>query len=191
MDPVRPPSNTNLLTMKFDRKELHLTVAIAPRYQEDSRRAIERRLNGLKSKYLPDADGILLKWNRLRILNDKGIIIEDQPYTFWKIIFWAEIFKPTEGKIVKGKVTQIMKSYLLAKALDSFTVTISISESASTHPIVNNLMLEQEIYFRIKGSSEGVYRAELDEESLAKSSKIRRKDNSTKDIYHYAKNFEY
>lgn len=168
-----------------------MTVAIPPRkLGQECRKAIEFKLNQLKSRYVPEADGVLLNWHDLVILNDKGIIIDDQPFVFWKVAFTANIFKPIEGKIIKGRVHKLLKQYFLATTMESFTVTVTICESLLDNNIVQNLMVQQEVYFRIKGYTDGVYRGELDEECLDMTNNLASQEMESK-VYDYAKDFEY
>lgn len=173
---------------------MNLTIALSPRYLESEKRTKEIRdkLNGLVSQYVPEADGVLIKWDDLTLSNDKGIIIDDQPFVFWKVSFTAQVFKPIEGKIIKGKVHEVQKCYFIAKAMDHFTVTVSIPEALLTDDTIQNIMIEQDIYFKMKGSSEGVYRGELDEECLELTVKsIAQELEANRDDYEYAKDFEY
>lgn len=180
--------------MSSDIKTVNLTLALPPRDSKNVRSSIEDKLTGLVSQYVPEADGVLIKWSDLNVLNDNGIIIDDQPYIFWKVTFTAQVFRPIEGKLVKGKVHQMLERYFIAKAMNSFTVTVTIPETLATHHIVKALMVNQEVYFKIKGSSEGAYRAELDDECLdLTSGLIRDEVENTEDqtAYEYANEFEY
>lgn len=176
--------------MPPDKKRAYLTVALPPRNLNDIKNSIEGKLNGLVSHYVPEVNGILTGWNDLNVLNDNGIIIDDQPYVFFKVSFRADVFQPIEGKLVIGRVQQLLKSYFIVKVKESFTVTVTIPESLASHHIVTSMTLNQEVYLRIKGSSEGVYRGELDDEclDLTNSQIIGRVEN---DDYEYAESFEY
>lgn len=176
--------------MSTDIKTVNLTIPVAPRRLGRERNAIEDKLRTLISQYVPEADGVLINWSDLEILTDKGIIIDDQPYSFWKIRFTAHVFRPVEGKLVKATVHQIHKQFFIVKAMKSFTATVAIPEKLAEHEVVKNLVLDQEIYFRFKGSSEGAYRGELDEECIEMTTDIvtqQEEDN----VYDYAKDFEY
>lgn len=179
--------------MTSDIKTVNLMLAIPMRFLGDEKRAIRNKLNNLVSQYVPEVDGVLIKWSDLNILNDNGIILDEQPYVFWKVTFTAQVFRPVEGTLVQGKVHQILKHYFLAKAMNSFTVTVSIPEAHMDHKIVQNLMVGQDVYFKIKGSSEGVYRGELSDEcveltaGLKEEQRIRNEAN----VYDYANDFEY
>lgn len=180
--------------MSSDIKTVELTVAIPPRKLGIERRAIEEKLNGLISKYVPITDGVLIKWSDLEVLNEKGIISDDQPYIFWKVRFTAHVFKPIEGKVVKGKVHRVEKNYFIVKAIESFTATVTIPESLVNHHVVQNLMVEKEVYFKIKGSSEGAYRGEFDEECIELTSNLAKEElelDVERNVYDYAKDFEY
>lgn len=180
--------------MLKDVKTVELNLALPMRYLGDEQRAIKNKLVNLVSTYVPELDGVLIKWSDLKILSDKGQIIDEQPYIFWKVQITAQVFKPVEGKVVRGKVHSMMTTYLIAKALDSFTATVSIPEEFSEHKIIKNLMIEQEVYFKIKGCSEGVYRGEIDAECLELTSGLINQDidkSTEKDVYEYATNFEY
>lgn len=180
--------------MSSDIKTVNLTVALPPRDSKNVRLSIESKLTGLISHYVPEIDGVLIKWSDLNVLNDNGIIIDDQPYTFWKVTFTAQVFKPIEGKLVKGKVHQTLKSYFIAKAMNSFTVTVTIPENLATHSIVQGLMVDQDVYFKIKGSNEGAYRGDLDEECVELTSGLIRDESENNDdrgAYDYANDFEY
>lgn len=176
--------------MITDIKNIDMNVAIAPRHIRNPRGAIERKLSGMVSRYVHSADGILLKWSDLTILNDKGMIIDDQPFLFYKITFVAQVFKPVEGKIVLGKIHQMEKSYLVAKAMNSFLVTVSVPEDQLQNKTYQQMMIDQEIYFRITGASNGVYMGTLDAECL-KLTKNSIKASATDEVYEYAKDFEY
>lgn len=180
--------------MLKDVKTVELNLALPMRYIGDEQRSIKSKLSNLVSTYVPELDGVLIAWSDLKILSDKGHIIDEQPYVFWKVQITAQVFKPVEGKVVKGKVHSIMTAYFIAKALESFTATVTIPDELIENKIVKNLMIEQEVYFKIKGCSEGVYRGEFDAECLDLTSGLINQDidNSTeKDVYEYAKNFEY
>lgn len=180
--------------MSSDIKNVDLTLAIPLRQLGDEKRAIEGKLNGLISQYLPEADGVLIKWSDLNILNDKGIILDDQPYVFWKVSFTARVFRPIEGKKVTGKIQRLLKCYFLATAMNSFTVTVSIPEPLLKDETVENLKVEQEVYFKIKGSLEGVYRGEMDEECIELTKGLINQEMETdadRGVYDYAKEFEY
>lgn len=180
--------------MSSDIKTVDLTIAIPPRKLGNERRTIEDKLNQLISQYIPEADGVLIKWGDLDVLSNKGIITDDQPYAFWKVRFTAHVFKPIEGKLVKGRVHRILKHYFIAKAMESFVVTVAIPESLTEHQIVQNLMVEQEVYFRIMGSSEGAYRGELDEECIELTNGVVKQElelDVERNVYDYARDFEY
>lgn len=178
--------------MTTDIKTVDLTIATPFRRLGNERRAIEEKLNILVSQYVPEADGVLIKWSDLEILTDKGILIDDQPYSFWKIRFTAHIFKPVEGKLIRGTVHQILKQFFIVKAMKSFTATVAIPDKVADHEVVRELAVDQEVYFRILGSSEGAYRGELDEECIEMTSKlIKQQNDAEENIYDYAKDFEY
>lgn len=180
--------------MSSDIKTVDLTVAIPPRKFGQETRAIKEKLDRLISQYVCEADGVLIKWSDLDILTDKGIIIDDQPYSFWKVRFTAHVFKPIEGKLVKGKVHKIFKHYFIVKAMESFVVTVAIPEAFTDHKIVQNLMVDQEVYFRIIGSLDGAYQGELDEECIKLTKKLVEQQmelDVEKNVYDYAKDFEY
>lgn len=178
--------------MATDIKTVDLTVAVPMRFLGKEDRAIKEKLNRLKTRYVPEVDGVLIEWSDLSILNDKGILIDDQPFIFWRISFTARVFKPIVGKIIKGKIDRILQCYFIAKAMNSFTVTVTIPDVYLNHDIVKNLMLEQEVYFKIKGSSEHVYRGEVDEECLELiSNQIKQDQDAKEGEYFYAKDFEY
>lgn len=176
--------------MSLDILPVNLNVAIAYRHLGNERTAIKEKLNGMKSQYIPEADGILISWCDLQILNEKGIIIDDQPFVFWKINFTAKVFKPIQGKLVKGRVRQILRNYFLAQAMDSFVVTVSIPEEFVNHHVIQKLMIEQEVYFKIKGSLKGAHMGEIDEQCLELTSTTAISYNED-EVYDYAKDFEY
>lgn len=179
--------------MAKDIRTVELTLAIPLRFLGDEHRAIRNKLKNLVSTYVPELDGVLVKYSDLKILSDKGLIIDEQPYIFWKVKLTAQVFKPVEGKLVKGRVHTMMKAYFIVKALNSFTATVTVPEELSDHSIVKNLMIDQEIYFKIRGCADGVYRGEIDDECLdLTKGLIKEKDmNTEEDVYEYAKNFEY
>lgn len=180
--------------MSSDIQTLELTVPVPFRYLGNPKKGIEDKLNGLLSQYVAGADGILTKWADLAVLDDKGIILDDQPYSFWKISFTAYLFKPSEGKLLKGQVHKIQKLYLIVRALDSLNVTVSIPEKLLDHPVVKRIMVEKEVYFKIKGHLEGVYRGELDLECLELTETMFNQEmdeDVNKGIYDYADDFEY
>ena len=180
--------------MSTDIKTVNLCLAIPPRKIGSEKSAIKEKLNGLISQYIPEADGILIKWNDLDIINKNGIITDDQPYTFWKVRFIAHVFKPIEGKLIEGLVSRIFKQYFVVKTMGSFAATVTIPEALSKHPAIENLSVDQEVYFRFKGISEGAYRGELDEECAQLTWDLveRRIDGEKEqDAYEYAKDFQY
>ena len=178
--------------MSTDIKTVNLTVAIPPRRLGNERHAIEDKLNILVSQYVPEADGVLIKWTDLEILSNNGLIVDDQPYSFWKIQFTAHIFKPDEGKLVRATVHQVLKQYFIVRAMKSFTATVAIPEKFADHDLVKNLTIDQEVYFRIMGSSEGAYRGEMDDECLKMTATIREQEMDAEDnVYDYANDFEY
>lgn len=180
--------------MSTDIKTVELTLPIACRHLGNEKKAIEQRLIGMISHYVAQADGILIKWSDLIIFNDKGIIIDDQPYIFYRISFTAQVFKPVEGKSVKAKVHRLQKSYFIAKALNAFTVTVSIPDNLLDHDIIKALSIDQEIYFKFRGTSDGTYRGEIDDECLDLISGLIQQQLEMAvddDAYAYAKDFEY
>lgn len=180
--------------MSTDIKTVDLTLALPIRYIGDEQTTIKEKLDGLKSQYVPEADGVLIRWGDLHVLNEKGIILDDQPYVFWKVSFTAQVFRPIEGKLVKGIVHKMLKYYFLAVAMDSFTVTVTIPESLLENDTVKNLTIDQQVYFKIKGSSEGVYRGELDDECLELTSGLVKQElerSGNENAYEYARDFEY
>lgn len=178
--------------MSTDIKTVHLTIAIPLRRLGQEKYAIQDKLNILVSQYVPEADGVLIKWSDLEILTDNGIIVDDQPYSFWKIRFTAHVFNPIEGKLVKATVHQILKQFFIVRAMKSFTATVAIPDKFAQHDFVKNLSIDQEVYFRIMGSSEGAYRGELDDESIELTAGLIKQQQEAEDnIYDYAKDFEY
>lgn len=170
-----------------------MTLPLAMRYLGQEKGALEERLNELINQYVHELDGILIKWNNMEILSDKGLISGDQPYIFWKVRFTAQSFRPSEGKVVQGRVHRILKNYFIGTALNSFNVTVSIPDHLLTDDIVKNLTVQQDIFFKIRGSTEGAYKGEFDEECI-KLTEIRLKEEAEKsagDVYSYAKDFEY
>lgn len=180
--------------MSADIKTVDLTLALPIRYLGDEETAIKEKLDGLKSQYVPEADGVLIKWGDLQVLSDKGLILDDQPYVFWKVSFTAQVFRPIEGKLVKGTVHRMLRHYFLAISMDSFTVTVTIPEDLLEHDTVKSVAVGQQVYFKIKGSAEGVYRGELDEECLELTNGLMKQELemiNEEDAYAYAKDFEY
>lgn len=179
--------------MAHDAQTITMTIPLAMRYIGQENSAIEERLNELVNQYVPELDGILIKWSDMNILSDKGIISGDQPYIFWKIVFKAQAFRPSEGKVVEGRVHRMLKNYFIGTALNSFNVTVSIPDHLLEDEVVKNLTVQQDVFFKIRGSTEGVYKGEFDEECI-KLTEIRFKEETEKcagDVYGYAKDFEY
>ena len=176
-----------------NKRTVDLTVAIPPRKLGSIGRAISDHLTALKSRYVLDLKGVLLSWSNLEILSDKGIIIDDQPYTFWKVRFTAHVFEPEEGKLFKGKVHTIQKQYLIVKAMEFLTATVAIPESLLEDSVIQNLSVDQEIYFRLTYIGGEDYRGELDEECVEMTSSLvgQQMDVDVENIYDYAKDFEY
>lgn len=166
-------------------RTIRLKLAIPLRYLGKEEQAITDKINGLVSQYLSDVDGYLIKWKNLNILDDKGTIIDDQPFVFWKISFEGHVFKPADGKVLMGKVKKITKSYLIVRALDAFSVTITIPEKFKDKPVIKAIMLESELYFKMKSLTMGI----IDEECIELSEGILTKQMD--DVYAYADNFEY
>lgn len=178
--------------MSSDIKTVILNIPLPPRQFGSEKRAIEGKLNDLVSQYVPEIDGILIKWSELNILSDKGNIIDDQPYIFYKVSFTAQLFIPVEGKLVKAKVHRILKTYFLAIAMTSFTVIVTIPEELREIDLIKCLFVDQDIYFKMKGSSEGVYRGEIDQECIDLIEGLIKEDQDTSaGVYEYAKDFEY
>lgn len=178
--------------MTSDIKEVNLTLALPLRSLGNEKMAIRDKMNSLVSHYVQELDGILTKYDDLNILNDKGIIIDDQPYVFWKVSLTAHIFKLIPGKTIKGKVHEVQKCYFIAKAMNSFTVTVSIPENLANHEVVKNIMIEQVIFFKMKGCLAGVYRGELDEDCLELTrTNMEQEAMRESNVYDYAKDFEY
>lgn len=178
--------------MSSDIKDANLNIALPPRQSGNVRKAIEGKLQELISQYVPEIDGILIKWSDLNVLNDKGIIIDDQPYIFYKVSFRAHLFKPVEGKLVRAKVHRILKTYFLAIAMTSFTVIVSIPENFRQLDVIKSLSVDQDVYFKMKGSSEGVYRGELDENCIELIEGLVKEEQETNaGAYDYARDFEY
>lgn len=179
--------------MVADQEWYEMTVPLALRHMGKEKSAIRERLNDLVNQYVPEIDGILIAWSDMSILSDRGIISGDQPYIFWKIKFQAQAFRPSEGKVVQGRVHRMLKNYFIGTALNSFNVTVSIPEHLQEDPVVKNLYVQQDVFFKIKGSTEGAYKGEFDEECI-KLTEIRVKEEAEKsagDVYSYAKDFEY
>lgn len=166
-------------------KTILLNLAIPLRFLGREKIAINNKLNSLVSQFIPDVDGYLIKWRNLKILDNKGQIIDDQPFVFWKVSFEGHIFEPIEGKILKGKVAKLNNSFLIVKAMESFSVSVTIPEEFKKHPVITGVMLESEIYFRMKSR----YRGLLDAECIELSEKIINKQLD--DVYAYANEFDY
>lgn len=175
------------------KRTVDLTVAIPPRKLGSVGRAISDHLSNLKSKYVAELKGVLLDWSEMNILNDKGIIIDDQPYIFWKVRFLAEIFEPVEGNIYKGRINRIQKQYLIVRAMEFLTATVAIPESLIDDSVIQNLTVDQDIYFRLTFSTGGDYRGDIDEECIELTSSLvgQQMDVDAENIFDYAKDFEY
>lgn len=172
--------------MKMDNfRTIRLNLALPLRFLGREEKAITDKINSLISQYLSEIDGYLIKWRNLNILDDKGTIIDDQPYVFWRISFEGHVFKPEDGKILIGKVKKITKSYLIVRALDAFSITITIPEEFNDKPAIKTIMLESELYFKMKSLTIGM----IDEECIELSESILTKELD--DVYAYADNFEY
>lgn len=175
----------------YDVRTIDMTMPLALRYMGQEREGIQERLNEMINQYVHELDGILIKWSDMTI--GEGVISGDQPYTFWKVQFQAQTFKPTDGKVVQGRVHRMLKNYFIGTALDSINVTVSIPDHLINDDIVKNLTVQQDVFFKIKGSAEGSYKGEFDEECI-KLTEIHLKEEAEKsagDVYSYAKDFEY
>lgn len=174
-------------------KTINLTVAIPPRKLGAVHKAINDHLDALISKYVPEAEGVMLKWSNLQILSDSGIILDDQPYTFWKIKFTAHVLEPIPGRLFKGKIHKIQKEYLIVRAMEILTATVAIPESFQNDSVIQNLVVDQEVYFRLVSSSGGDYQGAIDEEciELTCSSVDHHMEEDNENIFDYAKDFEY
>lgn len=176
--------------MSKDIRTICLTIPIPPRQLGDQRQAIIRRLDELKYQNLADIGGVLLSWKDLNILNDKGIVDADQPYVFWKVSFTGVVFELTDGRIVKGKIEKIVNIYFVAKALESFSITVSIPEDLVENPRCSKLAIGDDIYFRITSTADGCYRGVLDEECLRLTEENKPEDKQ--DVFEYSgPDFEY
>jgi DNA-directed RNA polymerase subunit E'/Rpb7 len=174
-------------------KVVNLTIAIPPRKLGDIYKAINDHVDSLKSKYIPEAEGVMLNWSDLQILNDNGIIVDDQPYTFWKIKFTAHVFDPIPGKLFKGKVHKIQKQYLIVRAMEYFTASIAIPESLYNDIVIQNLVVDQEIYFRLTNTAGGDYQGSIDDECIELTGSLvgQQMEIDSENIFDYAKDFEY
>ena len=174
-------------------KTVNMTVAIPPRKLGSINKAINEHVASLTSKYIPEAEGVMLKSSDLQILSDSGIILDDQPYTFWKIQFTAHVFEPMPGKLFKGKIHKIQKQYLIVRALEFLTASVSIPESFYNDSVIQNLVVDQEVYFRLTSSSGGDYQGEIDEECIELTGSLvaQLMEEDNENIFDYAKDFEY
>lgn len=176
-----------------NKRTVDLTVAIPPRKLGSVGRAITDHLQNLKSKYVPEIGGVLIDWTELNILNEHGILVDDQPYAFWKVRFLAEIFEPVDGKLFKGKIHRIQKQYLIVKAMEFMTATVTIPDALAEDSVIQNLTVDQEIYFRLTYSGTGGdYRGDIDEECIElTSSLVSQQMEVDPENFDYGKDFEY
>lgn len=178
--------------MSKDIRTINLTLALAPRQLGDQKATITKKLDELKLQNVPEIGGVLLSWSDLQIINDKGIIIDDQPFVFWKVTFIGHVFAMALGKVVKGNIEKIDETYFIAKAYDAFKVTVSISEEHIENSLTKSLAMSGEVYFRMTNVIAGAYRGILDAECLSLTEEDRKNRGTEDNFFDYAQDdFQY
>lgn len=175
----------------MDQTTIHLTVALAPRELGKHKETIESKLDDLRCHEVPEAGGILLEWKNLKIYNKKGLILDDQPFVFYNVSFSGVVFHVEIGKIMKGRIEKIVDTFMIAKALESFSITVTIAENLIDNQLTKSLAIEEDVFFRVTSISEGVYRGIFDDECFEQTEKNRVKQDVTSSVFNYAQNFEY
>jgi len=112
-------------TSPFKHLTLHLNLHLPPCYWNQPNAGILYKLNKNLMKHIDELGGVLMAFWNIRVLEDKGFILDDTPHIHFPISFEALIFCPMIGTKLVGKVNKIGVDHIGLLVLDVFNASIS------------------------------------------------------------------
>lgn len=111
----------------FLRKKLRLTVSLLPAGLANVLQSIEDNLRLFLLKYSDGVGGIMLAFDNVD-LDGRGEILNELPYTHYKVTCDALIFAPQPGCCLRGEVTESFPSHVSLVVHKYFNASVAASD---------------------------------------------------------------
>ncbi len=124
-------------------------LSLLPCYIGNISEGLTDLLNGKIFNYSGLYGGVLLSYSKPKLMQRKGIILDEQPHIHFDMIYTAYIFRPVIGSILCGRVNKVGVDHVGCLLYNCFNVSVIWKE----HNSQDNFSLSFEdgslIWFRV------------------------------------------
>lgn len=160
-------------------------IILMPSYIGRIEKGIFEHLNKRILQYSPEIGGVMVAYSKPVILQNAGLIVDDNPQIHFDLKYLACVFQPVIGSILQAVIHRIGNGYIICLSRGCFSIYIPINTSH------HNIVLNEDVYVRIvKPSTSGDDMTLIGEllgkelpsvDDNVKSKKEKKKDNEKKD----------
>ena len=163
-------------------------IILMPSYIGQIEKGIFEHLNKRILQYSPRIGGVMVAYSKPVILQNAGLIVDDNPQIHFDLKYSACVFQPVMGSILQAVIHRIGNGYIICLSRGCFSIYVPMNLGH------DNIVLNEEVYVRIvKPSTSGddmtligeLLGKELpgvDDTESKPAKKKNKKDNMKKDI---------
>ncbi|ORY93036.1 hypothetical protein BCR43DRAFT_496220 [Syncephalastrum racemosum] len=108
----------------FSQIEVKLYLHLAPLWANNPMEGITEQLNAFMMKYVPEVDGIVLAHSDTRLVNDKGIILNESPFCHFYVRVKFLVWKPRKNTRLVGQINLQSQDHIGLLIFGTFNASI-------------------------------------------------------------------
>lgn len=163
-------------------------IILMPSYIGQIEKGIFEHLNKRILQYSPEIGGVMVAYSKPVILQNAGLIVDDNPQIHFDLKYSACVFQPVMGSILQAIIHRIGNGYIICLSRGCFSIYVPMNLGH------DNIVLNEEVYVRIVkpstsgddmtliGELLGKELPNVDDTESKQTKKKKKKDNMKKDI---------
>lgn len=123
-------------------------VALPSLYISNEIAGVSDILESWKRQYITQLQGVVVSYKNVSLMTNSGFIVIDKPFIHYDVKATFELFCPSIGSIVKGKINRVSYDYVGCLVHNTINVAIKLSDN-SADKLSKFLVLDRMILFAI------------------------------------------
>ena len=115
--------------------EIKEHIVLMPSYIGRIDKGIFEHLNRRVLRYSQELNGVLISYSNLVILQNSGLIVDDNPQIHFDLKYSACVFQPPVGCVLQATVNRTGDGYVSCLSQNCFNIYISVNDSTGSHNV--------------------------------------------------------
>ncbi|PVD33408.1 hypothetical protein C0Q70_04664 [Pomacea canaliculata] len=112
-------------------------ISLPPKYLDCIGQGVKEQLDEMKGFYSERLLGALIAYSNIKILGDKGILLDDSPYIHLKIQADFIVFQPRVGSRLRGCVNKTSKAHVGILVHNFFNASVAHDQDGHVEETVS------------------------------------------------------